>query len=211
MKKKQLILTIFEVVLVIAIIVFLFFALKELVYNISYNNKVNDIMADSLEIEKKWIIDKNQIPYDLSKAEILKIEQTYINFSPEIRVRKINDGAEYSFAVKTNMTSDGMIRDELENFITEEEYNNLIAKKEGNTIYKTRYQLYDGENLLAFDIFSGDLEGLAYLEIEFENEEQANSFETPDWVIKDVTNDIEYKNGYLSRFGIPSSFYEYIK
>lgn len=28
------------------------------------------------------------------------------------------------------------------------------------------------------DIFSGELEGLAYLEIEFENQEETNNFET---------------------------------
>ncbi|MBO5478043.1 MAG: adenylate cyclase [Clostridia bacterium] len=211
MKKKKIAILILEIILIISIIIFFIIGIKKLVYTISYNNKVNDIMADSLEIEKKWLIDKENIPYDLFKAEVLYIEQTYISFSPEIRVRKINNGEDYTFAVKTNMTSDGMIRDELENQITEEEYNNLITKKEGNTIYKTRYQLFDGNNLLAIDIFSNDLEGLAYLEIEFENEEQANNFETPDWVIKDVTNDIEYKNGYLARFGIPSTFFEYLK
>ena len=109
-------------------------------------------MADKFEIEKKWLIDKDKIPYDLSNAEVIEIEQTYISFSPEIRVRRINKGEEYTFAVKTNMTSDGMIRDEMENYITEAEYNNLIEKREGNTIYKTRYQFLDNNYVLAIDI-----------------------------------------------------------
>lgn len=104
-----------------------------------------------------------------------------------------------------------MTRDEFESVITEEEYNNLMKKKEGNTIHKTRYQFLDGDNVLAIDIFYGDLEGLAYLEVEFPNEEEANNFKTPNWVIKDVTDDVNYKNGYLARYGIPESFYEYIK
>ena len=168
-------------------------------------------MADTVEIEKKWIIDKENIPYNLSNAEIIEIEQTYICFSPEIRVRKINNGKEYTFAVKTNMTADGMTRDEFEDNITEEEYNNLIKKREGNTIRKTRYQFLDGDQLLAIDIFSGELKGLAYLEIEFENQEKANKFETPSWVIKDVTSDLNYKNGHLAKYGIPNSFFDYIK
>lgn len=65
--------------------------------------------------------------------------------------------------------------------------------------------------MLAIDIFSGELEGLAYLEIEFESEEEANNFKSYDWVIKDVTDDENYKNGHLARYGIPNSFYEYIK
>ena len=53
------------------------------------------------------------------------------------------------------------------------------------------------------------MEGLAYLEIEFENQEEALNFETPDWVIKDVTDDVNYKNGYLARYGIPNNFSEF--
>ena len=185
------------------LIIILGFLIKEYIYETNYDDKINSIMADNVEIEKKWLIDKTKIPYELSNAEVIEIEQTYICFSPEIRVRRINNGDEYTFAVKINMTSDGLIRDEMENSITEEEYNNMIIKKEGNTIYKTRYQFLEDGNLYAIDIFKGDLEGLAYMEIEFENKELADNFETPDWVIKDVTSDIRYKNGHLARYGIP--------
>lgn len=211
MNKNNLCLTVITVVLILILITAVIITLKQVVYDINYANKVDSIMADSVEIEKKWLINKDQIPYNLSNSEVIKIEQTYICFSPEIRVRKINDGKEYTFAVKTNMTSDGMIRDEMENSIIQEEYNNLMKKQEGNTIYKTRYQFLDGDYLLAVDIFSGELDGLAYLEIEFENQEEANNFQTPNWVIKDVTGDINYKNGHLARYGIPNSFWEYIK
>ncbi len=209
--KKNICIDFLVIVLILIIIVTIIIALKNIIYDINYVNKINSIMADTVEIEKKWLIDKDKIPYDLSNSEIIEIEQTYICFSPEIRVRKINNGKEYTFAVKTNITSDGMIRDEIEDFITQEEYNNLMKKQEGNTIYKTRYQFLDGDYLLAVDIFSGELEGLAYLEIEFENQEEADNFQTPNWVIKDVTSDLNYKNGHLARYGIPDSFFEYIK
>lgn len=209
--KKNICINFLVIVLILIIIVTIIIALKNIIYDINYVNKINSIMADTVEIEKKWLIDKDKIPYDLSNSEIIEIEQTYICFLPEIRVRKINNGKEYTFAVKTNITSDGMIRDEIEDFITQEEYNNLMKKQEGNTIYKTRYQFLDGDYLLAVDIFSGELKGLAYLEIEFENQEEADNFQTPNWVIKDVTSDLNYKNGHLARYGIPDSFFEYIK
>lgn len=119
-----------------------------------------------------------------------------------MRVRKLNDGKSYTFTMKTNITKDGMTRDETEFTISEMEYNNLVSKKEGNTIYKTRYQFLDGEYVIAIDIFEGDLDGLAYMEIEFKNQDDANSFKTPEGVIKDVTADLNYKNGYLARYGI---------
>ena len=210
MKNKKIEIIVFCIIFVILSVV-MFFSIKRLFYLTEYSSKINMLLSDDVEIEKKWIINKNKIPFDLSKAEKTEIQQTYICFSPEIRVRKLNGGAEHTFTVKANMTSNGLTRDEYEKEITKEEYDNLIQKKEGNTIYKTRYQFLDNGYVLAIDIFSGDLEGLAYLEIEFENEEQASKYKTPNWVTKDVTGDINYKNGHLARYGIPSSFYEYMK
>lgn len=175
-------------------------------YSEAYKNRIEELTADDKEIEKKWLISADNIQYDLKKAEVFEIEQTYICFEPEMRVRKIDNGEQYSFAIKRNMSSDGMIRDEYETNINREEYENLVAKKEENTItiHKTRYQfLDDSGELVAIDIFHDELEGLAYMEIEFATEEEAEAYETPDWVIKDVTDDRYYKNGYLVRYGIP--------
>ena len=155
------------------------------------------------EIERKWLISAESIPYDLTKEIKLKIVQTYLNFSPEIRVRNINDGEKYILTIKANMSVDGLVRDEKEYYISEDEYNGLLKKQEGNTIVKNRYQIFDKENIIEIDIFENQLKGLAYMEIEFDSEEKAREFETPSWVIKDVTDDVRYKNGYLARYGIP--------
>ena len=101
------------------------------------------------------------------------------------------------------MSEDGLVRDETNIDITKEQYDNLIKKQEGKTIHKTRYQFLDNGELIAIDIFHDELDGLAYMEIEFKNEEESNKFENPKWVIRDVTGDINYKNGHLARFGIP--------
>ena len=203
-----------KIIVAILIIIFsgitIYFSINSL-NDIRYIFETSRILSDDLEIEKKWLVDINKIPYDLSKADITKIEQTYICFSPEIRVRRLNNGQSYTFAVKTGITADGMTRNELEEEITKEEYESMVKKQEGNTINKTRYQIYDEGYIYAIDIFSGDLAGLAYLEVEFENQEDANKFETPDWVKRDVTADLNYKNGYLARFGIPDTFEEYMK
>ena len=157
------------------------------------------------EIERKWLINASDIPYNLEDGVEQKIVQTYLNFSPEIRVRNINNGEKYILTIKSNMSVDGLTRDEKEYYISEDEYNNLLKKQEGNTIVKTRYQIFDNGNIMEIDIFEKQLEGLAYMEVEFETEEKARAFETPKWVIKDVTDDIRYKNGYLARYGIPEN------
>ena len=170
-----------------------------------YDERIDEILKDEKEIEKKWLLDKSKIPYDLSgkDVKVYKIKQTYLCFDPEMRVRDYNDGAAYEYTMKTNMTVDGLIRDEVNITINKKQYDNLIKKKEGKTINKTRYQFYADGQIIAIDIFHGDLDGLAYMEIEFPNEEEARKYKTPDWVIKDVTDDINYKNGHLARYGIP--------
>lgn len=171
--------------------------------NISKSYENNS--SKNKEIERKWLINKDNIPFDLSKADKFDIKQTYISFSPEIRVRDINNGTQYILTIKSNLSVDGLSRTENEYYITEEEYNNFLLKKEGNTIYKTRYQIEENGIVYAVDIFHEQLDGLAYLEVEFENESVAKQFGNPDWVIKDVTDNINYKNGHLARFGIPKT------
>lgn len=165
-----------------------------------YIRRYIEVTSDDKEIEKKWLIDKEKIPYDLSAITVLKadIKQTYICFDPEIRVREYTDETPdhtYEMTIKTNLSEDGLIRDETNIDLNQEQYNNMAKKQEGNVIYKTRYQLLDNHEILAIDIFHGDLDGLAYLEIEFSTKEESDAYKTPDWAIKDVTNDIRYKNG----------------
>ena len=173
--------------------------------NNDYEKRINEILADSKEIERKWLIDKNKIPYDLNGSDVYvyDIKQTYLNFEPETRLRDYNNGQEYEYTIKEHMTEDGLIRDEKNEKITKEKYDELITQKQGITIHKTRYQLYSDGQIIAIDIFHDDLDGLAYMEIEFKNEEESKNYQTPDWVIKDVTSDVNYKNGHLARYGIP--------
>ena len=202
--KKRIIKIVACLLIIIGIGVGIYFGKKK--YDeVQYNKRVSSLLADDKEIERKWLIDKTKIPYNLNgdNVEVYDIKQTYLCFDPEMRVREYNNGQGYEYTIKTNMTQDGMVRDETNITINKKQYNNLIIKKEGNTIHKTRYQFYDNGQVIAIDIFHGDLDGLAYMEIEFKTEEESKSYKEPDWVIKDVTNNKNYKNGYLARYGIP--------
>lgn len=159
------------------------------------------------EIERKWLVDRSKIPYNLEKeADKFEITQTYLNYSPEIRVRNISD-KQYIMAIKTGLTEEkGLTRDERQYKLTKEEYEHLLSKQEGNTIYKTRYQLKVDGHTYSFDFFHEQLDGLTYMEIEFPTEKEANDFQAPDWLGKDVTNDINYKNQKLAQNGIPDNY-----
>lgn len=171
----------------------------------TYDSRIEEILSDDKEVERKWLIDKEKIPYDLTKegVNVYDIKQTYFSFDPEMRVRDYNNGQAYEMTIKMNMTKDGMVRDEANFDIDKDQYDNLMEKKEGKTIHKTRYQFYDNGQIIAIDIFHDYLDGLAYMEIEFPSEEESNNFEQPDWVTKEVTEDVNYKNGHLAKFGIP--------
>ena len=193
-----------SILILVGVLTILYFGKKAYEAN-KYEQRITEISADDKEIEKKWLIKKEDIPYNLNDTGVqrFEIKQTYLCFDPEMRVRDYNNGQSFEFTMKNNMSIDGLIRDEVNIDITKEQYDNLIKKQEGITINKTRYQFYADGQLIAIDIFHGDLDGLAYMEIEFKTEEESKNYKEPKWVIKDVTGDINYKNGHLARYGIP--------
>ena len=165
------------------------------------------------EIERKWLVRAEDIPYKLEDGEVYDIYQTYVNYSPEIRVRDINNGEYYVMTVKTDDPAfKGLKRTEQEYLITEEEYYALLAKNAGQTIHKTRYSFkQDNGRTIEFDIFHDQLDGLAYMEIEFPSADEADAYETPSFAVADITRDLDYKNGHLARYGIPASFSDYLE
>jgi len=190
----------------ITMVVLLIFSLGINTYLMNLEKASEEIPTDlPKEIERKWIVNEEDIPYDLTKADVFEVEQSYISFDPEIRIRRVNNGEFYTLTIKSNMSVDGMVRDEVEYYIEKEAYELLLSKKEGITILKTRYQIVDEKGIKrSIDIFQGDLSGLVYLETEYKSEEEANQ-DVVDWVIKDVTSDKRYKNQSLARYGIPDN------
>ena len=157
-----------------------------------------------MEIERKWLIRPADIPYDLSRLRRILIKQAYISFSPVVRVRQINNGEKNILTVKRPTIYQGLANEEAEHEIDTDLAAFLFSCVSGNIITKTRYLNPLPSGLTEeIDLFSGALEGLAYLEIEFPDLEYARSYPTPEWAAADVTEDICYKNSSLARFGIP--------
>ena len=116
-------------------------------------DRIEDMLSDDVEIERKWLVDLAALDFDVSNAMSFTIEQTYISFSPEIRVRKINNGQKYTMTIKNNMTSDGMTRDEYEFEINSAQYTYLLNKAEGKTIRKIRYEFNNDGYLSSIGVF----------------------------------------------------------
>ncbi|MCR5431637.1 MAG: CYTH domain-containing protein [Lachnospiraceae bacterium] len=160
-----------------------------------------------MEIESKYLI-SDDLPFDPGALEKKEIEQAYVNRDPTIRVRKQDD--RFILTVKFKVASGGsevLCNEEHETEIDARTYESLKAKRDGNLISKTRcivpLEPYEcgGRSINVYaelDIFHGALEGLRFAEVEFPTIEAANAFVPPSWMIKNVSGDKRYKNGYLS-------------
>ena len=151
-----------------------------------------------MEIERKWLIDKNDVPYNLNDYEHYDIEQAYLSFKPTIRIRKISNKNAYILTIKSASKDKGLSRQEYEINISEDEYNELLLKKEGLILKKTRYRVKD-DYLLEIDFFHEEYEGLAYMEIEFNSVEEANAYIAPKWVKKELTYNRKFSNASLAK------------
>ncbi|MCL2108881.1 MAG: CYTH domain-containing protein [Oscillospiraceae bacterium] len=161
------------------------------------------VNAGNAEIERKFLLDLDNLPQNLmANGAIYEFEQSYISHSPEIRIRSVNQRT-YYFVMKTPLDETGLSRQEVEFRITKEEYDELFPRHIGKTIYKTRYQFYVDDFYVAVDVYSGDLDGLAVAEVEFESVEAAEAFQPPEWFGEDVTADKRYKNANLAIDGLP--------
>ena len=146
-----------------------------------------------MEIERKYLL--RELP-DLTAYDFHKIEQTYLCTNPVVRVRREDEN--YYMTYKGS----GMLaREEYNLPLTKEAYEHLKMKADGNVISKTRYLIpLEVQGLMAeVDVFEAPFAPLIMAEVEFENEEQANTFVPPAWFGEDVTFDGRYHNSYMSK------------
>lgn len=147
-----------------------------------------------MEIERKFLLEN--LPLNIDKFKSSKIEQAYISYEPEIRIRKKNN--KYYL---TKKSKGNLVREEIEKEINEDFYNLLKENYiENNVIQKTRYYIpLSGKITAEIDVFEGVLESLKTVEVEFCSEEDAKNFEIPNWFGEEITYNKEYKNAYLSK------------
>lgn len=151
-----------------------------------------------MEIERKFLC--KGLPLE-SKSFVTPfkadIYQSYIHAGDiESRIRKRidhigEDKSEERITHKLTFKNSGdLAREEVEVFIDEREYSDLLRLTRGKPIHK-KYTgfLMDGI-FVEHSIVDNKWE---YIEVEFESEEDANNFIPPDWFGKEITNDKSYK------------------
>lgn len=143
------------------------------------------------ENERKFLV--KEVP-KLEGIKYSLIEQGYLSFTPEVRIRKKND--KYFL---THKGEGNQIRTEVESEIDKVTYDILMLLVQERFINKTRYEVELSDGIIAeLDVYHGDLEGLVVVETEFKTSEQASLFTIPSWFGKEVTSDKRYKNKMLA-------------
>lgn len=172
-----------------------------------------------MEIERKYLIKKERIPFCPADYPCRHIEQGYLCTEPVVRIRRDND--DYVLTYKSKGL---MIREEYNLPLTEEAYEHLKRKVDGRLIVKDRYVIPLADNavfsaapgtaaqseidartssltelFIELDFFKADFDGLILAEVEFPDEESANTFQPPAWFGEDVTNSSRYHNSTMSK------------
>ena len=167
-----------------------------------------------VEIEKKYkILD---LPENMEQYNKIEIEQSYLNYGckPTLRIRKYNED-EFILSYKARKKEhkdDLSVCDEVELPLSKKSYEHLKRKTDGRTIHKIRYiiPLEDGLKV-EIDRFLDFFEGVCFAEIEFNSEEQANSYKIPSWLGEDISNQKRVKNGYMATEAKDISEYKDLK
>lgn len=151
------------------------------------------------EIERKFLVSNDVANKYIDMARDGKlnsheIEQAYLTTDPVIRVRKSDDDYYMTYKGKGLMS-----REEYNLPLTKEAYDTLKSKADGNIIAKTRILIPYDKYTIELDIFKPPFENVRMAEVEFDSEDEANSFKEPDWFLEEVTNDRRYHNSNMSR------------
>ncbi|WP_269685980.1 CYTH domain-containing protein [Flavobacterium lacustre] len=147
-----------------------------------------------IEIERKFLVSS-----DAFKTEAFKentIAQGYLSSVPERTVRVRIKGDKGFLTIKGISSASGLSRFEWEKEIPVEEAKKLLLLCEKGVIDKTRFEVKVGNHIFEVDEFHGENKGLTVAEVELQSETE--TFEKPDWLGEEVTNDNRYYNAYLS-------------
>ncbi len=149
----------------------------------------------SIEIEKKYLVKSDAFKEESFKEK--RITQGYLSSIPERTVRVRLKGDKGFITIKGMGNKSGASRYEWEKEIPVEDVKELLKICEPGVIDKTRYNVKSGKHIFEVDEFYGDNDGLTVAEVELSSEEE--SFDSPDWLGKEVTGDVRYFNSMLMK------------
>lgn len=145
------------------------------------------------EIERKFLIDQQK--WDKLAKPVGKLfRQGYLLTDKDKTVR-VRATASKGFLTIKGQTI-GASRLEYEYEIPVNEAVELLDNFAQSELSKTRYEIANNGKLWEIDVFLGKNKGLIVAEIELESEDE--TFDLPDWVAQEVTEEEKYYNSNLT-------------
>ncbi len=142
----------------------------------------------AIEIERKFLVSNDNWRQHTTSS--LRMVQGYLggNANSSIRIRVCGEVADINIKARVI----GVQRNEYEYMIPVTEAEEMLQLCDKPLIEKTRHQLSHAGHTWEIDEFCGENEGLIVAELELGavNEQ----FERPDWLGKEVTEDVRYYN-----------------
>ena len=154
-----------------------------------------------LELERRYLL--RELPSDLAEqANGWLIVDRYI-VNTRLRLRRMTEMESgmtmFKFGQKYRASSQSGVETTMTNiYLDEKEYHSL-SKLEAREIVKRRYRYVNGGLEYGLDVFEGELKGLILAEIECETEQECERLQTPSFSLREVTDDIFFTGGFLSK------------
>ena len=160
---------------------------------------------EPFEIERKFLIEYPNIKEleMMPNCQKIEITQTYLKSDNgnerRIRARGMDDDYLYYLTEKRKISN--IKRVEIEKKLTQDEYLKLLMEADNNlhTIRKTRYYLTENNQYFEIDIYP-EWQNQAIMEIELNNENQEINLPNFINIVKEVTNDEQYKNYNMAKY-----------
>jgi adenylate cyclase len=145
------------------------------------------------EIERKFLVRGESWRASCGKATAIR--QAYLARSGSVSIRvRVRDNLGATLTIKSHAAE--IRRLEFEYEIPLADATALLDLREGGIVEKLRYKLPHDSLVWEIDVFQGENEGLVIAEIELPHE--AEVFENPDWLGREVTSDSRYSNASLA-------------
>ena len=159
---------------------------------------------EPFEIERKYLIEYPDLKWleKIDNCTRVEIIQTYLNSpdSEETRVRQRGENGSYTYTKTTKKNINNLKRIEIEKRLSKDEYLSLLMNADINKrqIRKNRYCLMSDNQYFEIDIYPF-WQDKAIVEIELKSEDEEVHFPKKLKVIREVTDDVAYKNASLAK------------
>ncbi len=154
-----------------------------------------------MEIERKFLV--KSLPPGWKATSGSPIRQGYFSLRDkhvEIRLRERS-----SKCFITIKAGRGRVRIEEEIAISRRRFETLWPLVREASVVKKRYRFPYAGREIEVDIYEGRHRGLMTAEVEFGSLRQAEAFEPPAWLGREITGHRRYANESLARSGLPDS------